>query len=388
MADAVSPRVLLVTRNLPPLVGGMERLNWHMAEQLAEFAPVRVVAPKGSAALAPSGVRVDEAPLRPLWWFLVMATLRSLYRALSWRPTVVLAGSGLAAPLAWAAARLAGARAYVYVHGLDLAVTHPLYRLLWHPFLRRMDGVIANSRATAALARDIGVDAARISVVPPGVTMPPEDESPDGSTAFRQQYGLEERRVLLSVGRLSTRKGLLQFVSDVLPAIVAEVPGAMLVVVGDAPADALHAKAQSREAIQSAAEAAGVAGHLLFLGVITDRDRLSDAYRASDIHVFPVRELPGDPEGFGMVAIEAAAHGLPTVAYATGGVVDAVADGVSGVLVKAGDAPSFARAVDSMLRHPLPAGPMRAFARDFAWDRFAGRLKVALTQVSTGEDVR
>lgn len=45
-------RILLITRNLPPLVGGMERLNWHMADELAKRAEVRVVGPVGSAALA------------------------------------------------------------------------------------------------------------------------------------------------------------------------------------------------------------------------------------------------------------------------------------------------------------------------------------------------
>jgi phosphatidylinositol alpha-1,6-mannosyltransferase len=41
-------RILIITRNLPPLVGGMERLNWHMADELSQYAKVRVVGPKGS----------------------------------------------------------------------------------------------------------------------------------------------------------------------------------------------------------------------------------------------------------------------------------------------------------------------------------------------------
>ncbi len=44
----MTPRILLITRNLPPLVGGMERLNWHMADELAKQAEVRVVGPSGS----------------------------------------------------------------------------------------------------------------------------------------------------------------------------------------------------------------------------------------------------------------------------------------------------------------------------------------------------
>src|SRR3546814_16851853 len=65
----------------------------------------------------------------------------------------------------------------------------------------------------------------------------------------------------------------------------------------------------------------------MFLGTITVDALLSVVYKAASAHIFPVREIPGDPEGFGMVAVEAAAHGVPTIAFATGGIVDAVAEG-------------------------------------------------------------
>src|SRR3546814_12930756 len=68
-------------------------------------------------------------------------------------------------------------------------------------------------------------------------------------------------------------------------------------------------------------------------------------YKAASAHIFPVREIPGDPEGFGMVAVEAAAHGVPTIAFATGGIVDAVAEGESGRLIRPGDYGAFAGVV-------------------------------------------
>src|SRR5690606_3589327 len=105
----------------------------------------------------------------------------------------------------------------------------------------------------------------------------------------------------------------------------------------------LGADIQTVESIQAQAEQTGVAGHLRFLGVITDA-QLATAYEAADVHIFPVRYIPGDPEGFGMVAIEAAAHGTPTVAFATGGVIDAVASGQSGQLVPPGDYAALAQA--------------------------------------------
>ena len=44
------PRILHITRNLPPLVGGMERLNWHIADELSRHAQVQLIGPSGSAA--------------------------------------------------------------------------------------------------------------------------------------------------------------------------------------------------------------------------------------------------------------------------------------------------------------------------------------------------
>lgn len=383
MPEVPRKRVLLVTRNLPPLVGGMERLNWHMAEELSSRAELWVVGPAGSASRAPTGVNVREVPLRPLWKFLGAALWQSVGIARRWRPDVVIAGSGLLALPALLAARLAGSMAATYVHGLDLTVPHPLYRGLWLSALRRMDRVIANSRATRALAESVEVEPARISVVWPGVQLPDVIHVSESSTAFRMEHDLVGRLLLLSVGRLSTRKGLREFVMHAMPRIVEALPQSMLLVVGDAPNDALYARAQTLASIRDAAEHAGVAEHIRFLGQVTDYAELGAIYGASDVHIFPVRDVPGDPEGFGMVAVEAAAHGLPTVAFATGGVVDAVADGDSGRLVKAGDYVAFANEVLTMLaRSKTWADGCRKFAQGFAWSAFGERLAGVLLENS------
>ncbi len=378
MTSSQPPRVLLITRNFPPLWGGMERLNWHLAAELAKTCEVRVVGPAGAAAHAPAGVTVREAPLQPLRAFLWNAARLARAEARAWRPDVVLAGSGLTAPLALWAARACGARTAAYVHGLDLVVPHPVYRALWRPALRHIDTVIANSRATAALAEGIGILPARITIVHPGVELPAPD--PTARTRFPAAHGIAANApLLLSVGRLTARKGLLEFVRDVLPRIAAARPDVLLAIVGDAPAHALYAQPQTPAAIQAAADAAGVGARVRFLGKLFGQD-LADAYAAADVHVFPIRDLPNDPEGFGMVAVEAAAHGLPTVAYATGGVVDAVREGASGRLVPSGDAAAFSQAVIDILQAPPSAEALRAFATEFAWERFGQHVTDALAR--------
>lgn len=374
-------RILHITRNLPPLVGGMERLNWHIADELSRYAQVQLIGPSGAAALRPSAVSVTEVPLRPLSSFLLASARQAVGVARRFRPHIVLAGSGLTAPAAWLAARVIRARAHVYLHGLDAAVQHPVYRALWHPAIRCMDGVIANSQPTAGLARNLGVAAEKIRIVHPGVTLPAAPQSAAALQDFRQRHQLGDRRFLLSVGRLTTRKGLREFVQHALPAIVREAPDTLLAIVGDAPADSLHASVQTRDSIQAVANAAGIGQHLRFLGVITDPQELACAYESASLHIFPVRQLPGDPEGFGMVAIEAAAHGLPTVAFATGGIVDAVAEGLSGHLVAPGDYVALAQAALRVLAAPSPdawQASSRSFAAQFAWPMLGEKMRQAL----------
>ena len=86
MRDSKRLRILLVTRNLPPLVGGMERLNWHMAHELSKIADVRVIGPSGSAGMAPAGVIVREARLQPLWKFLLHGRALTRGEARAWKP--------------------------------------------------------------------------------------------------------------------------------------------------------------------------------------------------------------------------------------------------------------------------------------------------------------
>lgn len=380
LAPPSVPRVLIVTRNLPPLVGGMERLNWHLADELSRGAEVKVIGPVGAAALRPDHVEVHEAPLRPLRQFLVASAWRAIRIAHAWRPDVVLAGSGLTAPAAWLAARASGARCAAYLHGLDVAVRHPVYRAIWHPAIRRMDDVIANSRPTAELVRLLGASGDKTHIVHPGVQIPAAPQPAQALQAFRQRHGLGDARLLLSVGRLTERKGLREFVQQSLPEIVRYAPNTLLVVVGDAPTDALLAGVQTRDSIQAAADSVGVGQHLRFLGVVTDDQQLAYIYESASVHVFPVRQLSGDPEGFGMVAIEAAAHGLPTVAFATGGVVDAVSQERSGLLVTPGDYPALASGVLQVLsddRNRWRASTAE-FARQFAWPEFGRQMRIAL----------
>jgi phosphatidyl-myo-inositol dimannoside synthase len=374
-------RILQITRNLPPLRGGMERLNLHMALELANEFDVAVVGPVGCRAAFPAGIEVVEVSVKPLWRFFSGALLRGLLIARQVRPHIVLAGSGLTAPFAWFAAKLVGAHMVVYVHGLDLIADHVIYRWLWRPFIRRARLCIANSRNTARLAAGMGIPESRIAIVHPGVDMPQPQTRPND---FRARFDLGDRPLLLSVGRLIPRKGLLEFVENALPAIVARFPDVCLLVLGDEAPDLLNSRSEGLgDRIREQAADLGLDRNLRFIGPQDDAT-LTDAFRSADVHVFPVREIAGDVEGFGMVAVEAAAHGLQTVAFAAGGVPDAVVDGCSGTLIVPGDYVAFSAAVAGLLdktdaRHSTEG--CVAVAREFSWENFGTRLRGLLNQM-------
>lgn len=378
-----------MTRNLPPLVGGMERLNWHIADELSKYADVRVVGPRGSARFQPKNVKIDEVPLKPLWLFLIAAQLRALLAALKWRPDVVLAGSGLMAPAALLVARATGAQAAVYTHGLDVSASHPIYRAVWRPAIRNIETIIANSKATKALLSEIGVDDSFTHVIHPGVRLPSEPQTPIALQNFREKFNLGSGPILLSIGRLTTRKGLLEFVSHALPAIATVHPDVVLLIVGPAPADALRATEQSRESIQLAAKANDVAKNVVFVGLVSE-STLACAFEEASVHVFPIRSLRNDPEGFGMVAIEAAAHGLPTVAFGSGGVVDAVEDGQSGFLVSEGSYDDFSNSVLRVLKDGKAVWKQGsiAFAEKFAWPELGKKMAKALELKVAGSQTK
>lgn len=374
------PTLVLISRNLPPLRGGMERLNLHMALGLADDFDVVVLGPRGSRAALPATIDVRECGNGSLASFLLAACFKALLVAIRSSPAWVVAGSGLTAPLAWLAARASHARVATYVHGLDIVVRHPLYRAFWVPFLRRMDVCIANSGNTARLAREAGVSEQRIAVIHPGTMLPEVMPPTDAVAAFQKVHALEDRRVLLSVGRMTARKGLRDFVLRALPAILCAHPNALLMIVGDEAPDALAGSAPGAwSRLLAETEAAGLTRALTHLGPVDD-EQLAVAYACSDVHVFPVRDLPGDVEGFGMVAIEAAAHGLPTVAFAVGGVPDAVADGVTGHLIDAGDYDAFAHHVIKILDGDRERSDVLVeHARRFAWPEFNRRIHTVLT---------
>lgn len=375
--------ILLVTRNFPPLVGGMERLLSHVYQELMQSFDVHLVGPEGASDFTDSSSIVSQCSLYPTPWFLVQCQLKALRLAQRLKPDLVISGSGVTAGAAYSAGNAVGAPVACFIHGLDLVVKNRLYQSLFVPVIRQCDFFIANSSNTVKLALRAGIKQEAVRILYPAVKM----ISCDAVKDFHNIAGTSGKRILLSVGRLTARKGLVQFVDMCLPEIVAAYPDVIFVIIGGEASQALHKKHCSgiKRAIALAARKRGLEGHVRFLGHVNE-SVLKAAYQESHLFVFPVLDLPGDIEGFGIVALEAAAYGLPTVSFASGGVADAVAHKVSGYIVSPGDYKSFTNTVIRCLMQKdiVNRDCCIKFAQKFTWKRFGEELrKICYDFIST-----
>jgi len=198
------------------------------------------------------------------------------------------------------------------------------------------------------LAALYGADPDRVRVVAPGVDH--AFFAPGDRAQARRALGLPAGDpILLFVGRIQPLKGVAVAVRAL--AVLDDRPDARLVVVGGPSGP--HGSQHLRE-VRALTVALGVADRVEFVEP-QPHELLSTYYRAADVCVVPSRS-----ESFGLVALEAAACGVPVVAAAVGGLTTLVDDGRTGLLVEDPTPGAFARAVARLLDDP---GLARSFSR-------------------------
>jgi glycosyltransferase involved in cell wall biosynthesis len=235
---------------------------------------------------------------------------------------------------------------------------------------RAVTHVVATCSDEVFELRRLGLARDRASIVPCGVDT--SVFTPRGPVAERSG-----RPRLLVLGRLVERKGQ----DDAVRALTA-VPDAELVVVGGPPADALDADPEVRR-LRAIAEEAGVADRLRFTGAVARAD-VPAWLRSADV----VLAVPWY-EPFGITPLEAMACGRPVVATGVGGLVDTVADGVTGDLVPPRDPERLGEVLAALLADEErrtaygTAGVRRVRAR-YRWSRVVADTEAVYRQVVTG----
>ncbi|MDI1460693.1 glycosyltransferase [Catellatospora sp. KI3] len=232
--------------------------------------------------------------------------------------------------------------------------------------------IIAQCSDEVAELRRYGLPTEKTTVIPSGVDTSVFTPAPAGSPGSRRPARV------VSVGRLVPRKGFADLIAA-MPAL----PGVELVIVGGPPAAALDAEPEAVRLLELATRL-GVRDRVTLLGGVPQA-QMPALYRSADV----VACTP-DYEPFGITPLEAMSCQVPVVAYAVGGLIDSVRDGVTGALVPPRDVPALAAALGHLLGDPARRaayGRMAgAIARDrYTWQHTAHRLATVYGQVVAAE---
>lgn len=372
-------RYLVITEKFPPRKGGSNTTFEEVYKRIGDKRTHIVTADQPGAADfdKKSPNTVHRLPLvripwlrpesLPIYWRLLRKSL-VIARTLSFDE--VHCGRVLSEGfVGWIVSRLRRLPLLIYAHGEEITTwrTPVKYRLMRFTY-RRADAIVANSRFTAQLLLDLGVAPQKIHVVYPGVDLNFFRPCEDKAAARRRVGGNGGEAIVLSVGRLTRRKGFHRVI-QALPVLRERGVKATHVVVGIGPEEAF---------LRETAERCGVRDRVRLLGAVSDHELLS-WYQAADVFAMPNYDVENDTEGFGKVYVEASACKTPSVAGLTGGTGDAVIHEVTGLRVDGSSVSAVADALyrlltDARLNRTLAEQGYERAHREFSWDVSAQRI--------------
>jgi phosphatidylinositol alpha-1,6-mannosyltransferase len=354
------PKVLVLTNDFPPRPGGIQFFVHALALRLPP-ENVTVYAPAWEGAAMFDAEQPFPVVRHPTSLMLPVPSVARRAERIIEREGCDIVLFGAAAPLGLLAPRLrkAGARRLIALtHGHEAGwAALPAARGLLRRIGDSVDTVTCLGDYTRArLARALSpAAAARMTRLTPGVDTS-EFHPGSGGQAIRERFGLGDRPVVVCVSRMVPRKG-----QDTLihawPLVLANVPGATLLLVGDGP---------YRDRLERMARHLGVAGSVIFAGA-PSRAELPAYFDAGNVFAMPCRTRRRglDVEGLGMVFLEAAATGLPVVGGDSGNSADAIRDGETGYVVSGRSVADLAERLNRLLSDP---GAARAMGdKGMAW---------------------
>src|SRR5680860_165022 len=268
-------RILFITRKFPPSVGGMENFASDLYRSLDRNnqLSVRKVSWGGKNIFLPLVL-----PAIFIRAFLVLMTRKI---------DVIHIQDGLLSPMGWVLSAIFRKPYVVIIHGLDITYQSRLYQALIPKAVNKAGRVICISAAAASDVYKRQVDRSKLVVVPLGceddVSLPNKNAA---KKILRTKAKLEvdNRRVIMNVGRLVQRKGIVWFIDNVIPRLIEKAPSILFVVVGSG--------ADRQRALQAISNN-GLEDTVKLLGRV-DKDVMEAVYAVSEVFVMPNIKIEGD----------------------------------------------------------------------------------------------
>jgi phosphatidylinositol alpha-1,6-mannosyltransferase len=187
---------------------------------------------------------------------------------------------------------------------------------------------------------------------------------------LRVNFGLEGKKVMISVGRLVKSKGHHQLL-EYIPELLKSVPNLVWLVVGNGEESKSLVENVQKNNLQSVVR---------FLGEVS-LDDLPDYYALANIFVLLTRPTERSVESFGTVFLEASAVGIPVVAGKCGGVEEAVQEGVTGYLVDSNSQNEVVTSIVKILTNPNLAVEMGRKGKEFVLAKFTWKKQIEKTNL-------
>jgi phosphatidylinositol alpha-1,6-mannosyltransferase len=343
-------RILFISHTFPPIAGGVETHNYELSTWIAKQANIRLIVNRRRWLIP---------------FFLIYAAARAAFLAKNY--DVIVLGSCLLSNVGWFVKKFTEKPVVAVAHGLDLTFRNLFYQKLWIGiFLKKIDKIIAVGNETVKIAKEKRIPEDKIVFIPNGV-----DTEKHLVSATRSDLekiigqSAENKKILLTSGRLAKRKGAAWFISNVMPKLGEEF---LYVIAGDGP---------DKKNIEEAVKNNGLENRVVLLGYVSDEKR-NVLLNTADLFVQPNIKIPGDMEGFGISVIEAGACRLPVLASGIEGLKDAIKDGQNGFLAESGNANMFAGKINELFAQGSPreiyCGKVREYVvQNYSWEYIAQR---------------
>lgn len=359
-------RILYISHLHPPEnaplenMGGMQRVSIQLTEELKRKPDVELK------------TVIQHVPWKGVEWRTVLFLMRLYFRlpriVKEYDPDVILFSSMVTASLAAMLRRKISVPMVTINHGQDVTMPVRVYQKYIPKVFKALDGVISVSEATREECIKRGMDPDKGVALPNGFDMSDLEGAPDKKTARKVieelfDLDLNNRSLLLTVGRQVKRKGHSWFISEVLPKIQSDV---VYLVIGDGP---------EHENLVQQVKRSDQYKRVVLAGRQPD-EVLKNAYSAAELFIMPNIPVAGDMEGFGIVLLEANLADTPAVASDLEGIKDVIVNGKNGYKIKVGDAGAFAAKVDEYVSSDIDeAGRQsREFVKEnFSWNSVAER---------------
>lgn len=224
--------------------------------------------------------------------------------------------------------------------------------------LKLVDKLIAVNPYQVKLMKNLGIPKSKIKLIPNGILN--YILNPGDGNSFINKYRLQDRKILLYVGRLNPRKRVSDIIG-ILPKVIKTHKGIVLVVMGFDEG--------SLKELMYLAKKHRIEDHLIFTGGVTEKEKI-DALNAAYMFI-----NPSEYEAFGITALEAMAQGTPVISANNEGAKYLLENGKRGLLYEIGDKEELTKCILSLLEDEKKAKEIgdkgKKRAEKFRWENIA-----------------